>query len=410
MSQDKVYTLLERLELDLNFAKDIILKELNSLDVFDPSEDWKILDRGIAGGQIVKWCEDSFLENNICPIDRVYGCEKRKITVQLAIVTNKLKGNYIHTGDYMIEPRFDNISFLPGERNFKYIEIGNYPYNDGSINNNVIWNKFISDVRKSRADAVGVVVQASFLSQAYSGMSKSVKDDLIALGCYKIVVNDYSDFPEDKAKVKTCIIFCRQGYQGLVEFVERKTGLSVKTVLDDPFNMIFNPGHIKFLSEIDIARKKSFNRFPQYKKWTSDSASNKELWAIGSYYKTEGFDKNPLKQFVLIPPNSGKEKDYYCVFGSAKSEADAVTLRDQLNSFWFNDAVQAILMLTRYQISLDKTQYAKVPKTDITGVFGEDDLFDLWGITPESKYIAKELVKDCNHKKIKEKTDDSENN
>lgn len=410
MSQDKVYTLLERLELDLNFSKDIILKELNSLGVFDPSEDWKILDRGIAGGQIVKWCEDSFLENNICPIGRVYGCEKRKITVQLAIVTNKLKGNYIHTGDYMIEPRFDNISFLPGERNFKYIEIGNYPYNDGSINNNVIWNKFISDVRKSRADAVGVVVQASFLSQAYSGMSKSVKDDLIALGCYKIVVNDYSDFPEDKAKVKTCIIFCRRGYQGLVEFVERKTGLSVKTVLDAPFNMIFNPGHIKFLSEIDLARKKSFNRFPQYKKWTADSASNKELWAIGSYYKTEGFDKNPLKQFVLIPPNSGKEKDYYCVFGSAKSEADAVTLREQLNSFWFNDAVQAVLMLTRYQISLDKTQYAKVPKTDIVSVFSEDDLFDLWGITPESKDIAKELVKDCNHKKIKEKTDDSENN
>jgi hypothetical protein len=396
MSQDKVYTLLERLELDLNFAKDTILSELYSCGVFDLNKNWKILDRAIGGGQLVKWCEDSFLENNISPNGRVYGCEKRKASVKYSIDTHSLKGTYNHTGDYLNKPKFDNISFLPGDRNFKYIEVGNYPYNDGSVNNNVIWNKFISDVRRSDADAVAVVVQASFISQQFKGMSKTVKQDLIALGCYKIIINEYSDFDETKAKVKTCIVFCRKGYQGAVTYVERITGLTVQRSLELPFDMIFDLGKRKLLSEVETARINSFNRFPQYIKLTDNE---KQKWCIGSYYKTEGFDKNPLKQFVLIPPNSSKEKNYYVIFGSANTETDANIIKEQLESFWFNDCVQAVLILTRYQISLDKTQYAKIPKTIINKVFGEDDLFDIWNISNDAREAARDIVKDCNYKK-----------
>lgn len=401
MSQDKVYTLLERLELDLDFAKDTILCELNSLGIFDPTNNWKILDRAIAGGQLVKWGEDGFLKNNISPIGRVYGCEKRKASVQYAKETHDLKGIYTYTGDYNLDndsllTRFDDISFSPLERDFKYIEIGNYPYNDGSVNNNVIWDKFISDTRKSKADAVAVVVQASFLSQQYKGMSKTVKEDLIALGCYKIIINDYSDFDEKKAKVKTCIIFCKRGYRGLVSFVERKTGLEVKTVLEKPFDMIFDPGHRKFLDEIKKAKTKSFARFPQYKGF-----ENKEEYCLGPYYKTEGFDKNPLKTFIDIEPNSPKEKNYYVVFASAKTKEEFDVIKEHHKSFWFNDAVQAALILTRYQISLDATQYAAIPYTKIDRVFGEDELFDLWNISEDAREAARELVKECNYKKVK---------
>jgi hypothetical protein len=307
----------------------------------------------------------------------------------------------------MIEPRFDDISFLPGERNFKLCEVGNYPYNDGSVNNNVIWNKFIADARASQTDFLAVVVQASFLSQKFTGMAKKVKKDLIALGCYKIIVNEYSDFDERLAKVKTCILFCRRGYEGLVTYVERRTGRTMQKDLTSPFDMIFDPGQRLFLDELDAVRFYSFERFPQYKKWIKDHSDNKKLWAIGSYYKTEGFDRNPLKPFVKIEPNSGAEKNFYCVFGSAKTEAEVDIKMEQLRSFWFNDAVQAALLLTRYQISLDKTQYAKIPKTVIDHVFGADELFDLWNVSEEARQAAKALVADCDYKKKQEDAEDN---
>lgn len=389
-----------RYEINLDSTSEIIINEMKEQGWL---REYLILDRAFAGGQIIKNVEKALLNLNICPSDRVYGCELHEMDVKYAINKYNLQGNYVNTGDYMKGPKFDNISFLPGERNFKYIEVGNYPYNDGSVNNTVIWDKFISDVKSHDADAVGVVVQASFISQQFKGMSKKVKQNLSALGCYKIIVNDYNDFSEDLAKVKTCIVFCRKGYQGLVSYVERSTGIVVKRLLEEPFDMIFDPGHRKLLDETEVARKKSFDRFPQYKIL---SASDKKKWCIGSYYKTEGFDKNPLKRFILIPPDSGSEKNYYVIFGSADTEQDAIVLKEKLESFWFNDAVQSVLMLTRYQISLDKTQYSKIPKTNIDKVFAEDELFSLWNISEDARLAAKDLVKDCNHKK----KSDEENN
>lgn len=399
---NKLYTLLERLDLNLSFLEKDFISELFSLGIFNPNESWKVRDLAMGGGQLVSVVEKNFILNNISPKDRVYGCEKRKLNVQYAVETHNLQGNYVHTGNYLDEednlviPKFDNISFQPGERDFKYIEIGNYPYNDGSINNNVIWNKFISDVRKSDADAVGVVVQASFLSQQFKGMAKSVKKDLISLGCYKIIVNDYDDFDQDKAKVKTCIVFCRKGYIGNVTYVERKTGLTVSRPLELSFDMIFDPNKRILLSEVEAARLKSFSRFPQYIKFKKTHA---DKWAVGCYYKTENFEQNPLKPFSIIPPNSNKEKNYYVVFGSADSEQAAIDLKEKLESFWFNDCVQAVLILTRYQISLDATQYAKIPKTNIDRIFGIDELFDIWNISEPTRTAAREIVKDCNHKK-----------
>jgi hypothetical protein len=343
------------------------------------------------------------------PKNLVYGCEMHQMDVQYAIHMHKLKGTYIHTGDYMITPRFDNISFLPDDnRPFKYVEIGNYPYNDGSVNDTVIWHKFIAQAKESRADAGAVVVQASFLSQQLKGMSKAVKKNLIALGCYKIIVNDYSDFanPKAKAKVKTCILVWRRGYQGLVEFVERKTGYSVSTVLDKPFDMIFDPVHRTFIDEMSVAAKAKTERKP---KWSRLSASDKKKWCIGSYYRTEGFDKNPLKPFVILDPTGDQSKDHYVVFGKADTQAAAEDLLKQLNSFWFSDPVQAFMLLTRYQISLDYTQYAKVPKTTVDHEFTNDELYTLWNISSPVKELIETLVKDCNHKKVKEKDNATDN-
>lgn len=389
-----------RYDLNIDSIAQTIVNEMKEQKWFG---NYKVLDRAFGGAQIVNKIEKELELININPKGVVHGCELYEMDVKYAINEYSLKGTYIHTGDYMTPIKFDNISFLPGDRNFKYIEVGNYPYNDGSVNNNVIWNKFISDVRRSDADAVAVVVQASFISQQFKGMSKTVKQDLIALGCYKIIINEYSDFDETKAKVKTCIVFCRKGYQGAVTYVERITGLTFQRSLELPFDMIFDLGKRKLLSEVETARINSFNRFPQYIRLTDNE---KQKWCIGSYYKTEGFDKNPLKQFVLIPPNSSKEKNYYVIFGSANTEADANIIKEQLESFWFNDCVQAVLILTRYQISLDKTQYAKIPKTIINKVFGEDDLFDIWNISDDAREAARDIVKDCNYKK---KTDAEDN-
>jgi len=382
-----------RYDINLDFISSVIIQEMKSEGWWN---NYVVRDRVMASGQLVAPIEQEYLKEGINPSGKVYGCEMHQMDVQYAIHKHNLKGVYKYTGEYMNEPKFDNISFSPLERDFKYIEIGNYPYNDGSVNNNVIWNKFISDTRKSRADAVAVVVQASFLSQRFTGMSRTVKKDLIALGCYKIIINDYSDFDEKRAKVKTCIIFCKHGYTGLVSFVERKTGLEVKTVLEKPFDMIFEPSHRKFLDEVKKAKTKSFTRFPQYKAF-----KNKEEYCLGSYYKTEGFDKNPLKTFIDIEPNSPKEKNYYVVFASAKTKEAFDVIKEHHKSFWFNDAVQAALILTRYQISLDATQYAAIPYTKIDHVFGENELFELWNISEEAREAARELVKECSHKKVK---------
>jgi hypothetical protein len=396
-----------RFDVDLTPIAKTLVQELAENNIFDAKDNWRVLDRAMASGQLVKPIEDAFVYHQGSAKERVYGCEMHEMDVKYSINQHKLDGTYIHTGDYMIEPRFDDISFLPGDRNFKLCEVGNYPYNDGSVNNNVIWNKFIADARASKTDFLGVVVQASFLSQKFTGMAKQVKKDLIALGCYKIVVNEYSDFDERLAKVKTCILFCRRGYEGLITYVERRTGGTIQKDLTSPFDMIFDPAQRQFLDELDSVRLKSFDRFPQYKKWCKDKPDNKKLWAIGSYYKTEGFDKNPLKPFVKIAPGSGAEKNFYCVFGSAKTESEIDQVLEQVKSFWFNDAVQAALLLTRYQISLDKTQYAKIPRVTIDHVFGEDELFDLWNISQGARQAAKELVKNCNYKKKQEDAEDN---
>lgn len=382
-----------RYEINLDPIAKIIVDEMKSQGWMG---NYVVLDRFVGGGQLIKEVEKELKLLEISPKNLVYGCELYEMDVKYAVNKYNLEGDYIFSDNIMIEPKFDNISFSSGERDFKYIEIGNYPYNDGSVNNNPIWNKFISDVKRNDADAVGVVVQASFLSQQFKGMAKSVKQDLIALGCYKIVVNDYDDFDQDKAKVKTCIVFCRKGYQGSVTYLERKTGLTVQRSLELPFDMIFEPGYRQLLREVDAARLKSFARFPQYVKFKKNNGNK---WAIGCYYKTENFEQNPLKPFSIIPANSDKEKNYYVVFGSADTEKDAEDLKEKLESFWFNDAVQAVLMLTRYQISLDATQYSKIPRTDIDRKFGDDELFDLWNISEPARQTARDLVKNCNHKK-----------
>jgi hypothetical protein len=379
-----------RYDVDLGGTTAIIVGELQDLLV-----DHKILDRAMAGGQLVSAFEHNLQTLSINTEDRVFGCELFKMDVHYAIKRYNLKGNYIYTGDYMNEPKFDGISFLPGKRDFKYIEIGNYPYNDGSINNTVIWNEFIVKARQNQADAVAVVVQASFLAQQFKGISKSVKLDLLSLGCYKIVINDYNDFDEDLAKVKTCILFCRRGYQGPVTYLERSTGFTVIQPLEKPFDMIFNPLHREFLDAVEKAHIGSFKKFPSWKKL---SAADKKKYAIGAYYRTEGFDKNPLKPFKILHESDDLSKDHYVIFGTADSKQEADNLLLRLQSFWFNDAVQAILMLTRYQISLDATQYAKVPKIKIDRVFGENELFDLWQISDVAKDMAKNLVANCSHK------------
>ena len=393
-----------RFDVDLGPIAQTIVNEMKSQDWLGK---YVVYDRAVGSGQLVSPIEKELIAMGLDPKNLVYGCEMHQMDVQYAKHKHGLKGIYIHTGDYMTPSRFDNISFLPdGNRTFKYIEIGNYPYNDGSVNNTVIWNKFITDARASKADAVAVVVQASFLSQQYKGMSKSVKKDLIALGCYKIVVNDYSDFDETKAKVKTCIVFCRRGYQGLVAFVERKTGHSVKTVLDKPFDMIFDPVHRRFIDEMSAATKTKTERKP---KWARLSAADKKKWCIGSYYRTEGFDKNPLKPFVILDPTGNQAKDHYVVFGKADIRAAAEDLLEQLNSFWFSDPVQAFMLLTRYQISLDYTQYAKVPKTTVDHVFTNNELYRVWNISDPVKKLVETLVENCNHKKVKEKEKEKDN-
>jgi hypothetical protein len=426
--QSKQYTLLTRLDLDISFASKCIVDEMKTLSIFDKDSNWKVLDRAIAGGQLIGVVEQELLNNQIDPVGRVYGCEKHEIVVQYAINKLKLKGKYV-TNPYKSEdglavtPRFDDVSFIDSNRNFKYIEIGNYPYNDGSISNTPIWDKFIDQARKDNADAVAVVVQASFLSQDSSkGFAKKVKDNLQKLGCYKIVINDFDDFGE-KAKVKTCIIFCRKGYAGSITYVERKTGRSVVKSLDQSFDMNFDPNKIQFLSELktggmtktdSIFSEEKFISFDRFSTYKASSPEIKKKFCIGGYYKANGYEKTPLRPFKILDPSlikiDEKKKttnyDWYVIWGYADTLELAEIELEKLKSFWFNPCVTAALMLTRYSVSTDATQYAAIPKTEIDHVFSENELFDRWNISTEMRDFAKSLL--LNY--VEPENDNEENN
>ena len=112
---------------------------------------------------------------------------------------------------------------------------------------------------------------------------------------------------------------------------------------------------------------------------------------------------------MILDPTSDQAKDHYVVFGKADTQDEAEALLKLLNSFWFSDPVQAFMLLTRYQISLDYTQYVKVPKINVDHVFTNDELYSLWNISDPIKELVETLVKDCNHKKVKDTSNVTDN-
>jgi len=280
--------------------------------------------------------------------------------------------------------------------NMKFdVVVGNPPYNDGSINNTVLWDKFI--VHKNlKSDNLVLVIPSSFLSQKFNGMSKSVKESLMLRGCNAIVINDYSTF--QNAKVKTCTVFCKSGHKGQVKLIDGVSKIEIMINLNEQNTLIFNPEHVDLVKRVEA---NSNGKHPKMLKWIDLSSHDKSKWAIGSYYKTEGFESNPLKAFKILDPSMGESNNYYVVFGIADTEEDAKILYEKLVSFWFSDIVQAYLILTRYSISLDRTQYSYLPFVKIDHVFTNEEISSLWGISTESVESAKILTSNCHHKKNK---------
>ena len=248
--------------------------------------------------------------------------------------------------------------------------VGNPPYNDESSARVPIYPTILKNYSQEIPDFTFQVIPANWFSQPDSTVGKSVRSSLKKLGLYKIKLNPYETFTT--AKVKTCTVFCRKGYQGSILLEDLDTGKSTNIKdFDD-----------QILYTADIAELDLLYRLRPYQQWTTHEGSKKDQtkWRIATSYRKENFDQVPLNPLKVLKPYYESESGYR-VFASFHTEQDALNALPKYQSFWSSDLIVWILKKTRTSTTLDNPQLAWVPKIIIDKVFSNDDINQMFNLS-----------------------------
>lgn len=241
--------------------------------------------------------------------------------------------------------------------------IGNPPYNDGSSARIPIYPTILKNYARDIPDYTFQVIPANWFSQPDSAMGKSVRSSLKRLGLYLIKLNPYETFTT--AKVKTCTVFCRKGYQGDIRLEDLVSG----------HNTVVRDFEGQILYTADNAELDLLYRLKPDQQWTTHEGSKKDQmkWRIATSYRKENFDQVPLNPLKILEPYYKSESGYR-VFASFATEQEAVDALPKYQSFWSSDLVVWILKNTRTSTTLDNPQLAWVPRVKIDRVFTNDDI------------------------------------
>lgn len=361
----------DRLKFKMDFIKNLIADEIPDTVLLDSS--MTIHDPAIAGGQIIGEIESRMKQLGINSDEiaqRVSGFEEDSISVDYAVNKNNLNG------EFRVKPLDKQTSM-----NVK-IAVGNPPYNDGSAARNPIYHLFLENFAKNPPDYTFKVIQANWFTQPDKKLGKSVRNSLKKLGVYKIVINPYNTF--ENAKVKTCTVFCRKGYDGDVELIDSDTGFT-RTLTD--LNQII-------LYTVDPDELEILNKLKPEEPWTTYSGNKKDTnkWRIVTSYRKENFDITPLNPLKVMEPDFESQGGYR-VFASFDTKQVAEAELEKYKSFWHSKLVVWIMQRTRTSTTLDNPQVIWVPKIDIDRVFTDEDLYKHFNLTRKQIKIIEDSFK-----------------
>ena len=255
-------------------------------------------------------------------------------------------------------------SFEEGLYDMKFdVVIGNPPYNDGTSANNPIYQLFTKKVEeKMMPEYFCFVIQANWLTQT-RGVGKVMRDALKKAGVYNITINGWDAF--EHAKVRTCTVFCKKGYTGSITLSDRNKSVVISN-FDEKILLIADATELMLLNKLKPSKEKKHNL-----KGISDK------WGIGTSYKKEGFDIDPLNTLKIIPPN----KTGYKLFATFDTENEAVSNKEKYSSFWRSKLVTYILLRTRTSTTLDNPQIEYVPNLFIDRIFTDTELYQIYNLS-----------------------------
>lgn len=278
---------------------------------------------------------------------------------------------------YDVESKAANFLEIKGTNMNDAVWLLNPPYNDGSKGNAPIYQHFVEKVKQQKPKAAVIIVQANWMMQT-GKLAKQMRKDLLAIGIKRITINAVDAFP--KASVRTVSMLCETGYTGDITLVDSET--KDQRVIKD-----FNK-RIPFLGHSD--KFDIINRLKgQGGTWTAHSGNkgNTDKWRVVVSYKNFEIKKNPLGYMKLIEPNFAKQSGYR-VFAEYNTEADAIAGLEVYKSFWKSKLVTFILKYTRVSNTLDNPQIEWVPKINLTKVYTDEELYQIFNLTD----VEKELV------------------
>lgn len=277
---------------------------------------------------------------------------------------------------YNVEAKAANFLEIKGTIMNDAVWLLNPPYNDGSKGNAPIYQHFVEKVKQQKPKAAIIIVQANWMMQS-GKLGKQMRSDLLAIGIKRITINAVDAFP--KASVRTVSMLCESGYTGDITLVDSAT--KEQRVIKD-FNQL-----IPFLGHSD--KFDIINRLKgQGGTWKAYSGSDGDTnkWRVVVSYKNFEIKKDPLGYMKLIEPNFAKQSGYR-VFAEYDTETDAIAGLEVYKSYWKSKLVTFILKYTRVSNTLDNPQIAWVPKFNLTKVYTDDDLYQMFNLSNQEKEL-----------------------
>ena len=288
---------------------------------------------------------------------------------------------YNNINEVDLDPNYISSMELPSMFDFsKTIIKGNPPYNDGSEARNPIYQHFLEKLAQKKPEAVIFIIPTNWFSQDHSKLGKEVRKYLKELGLYKIQTNPVDMF--EGAIVGTCTVFCKKGYTGNVELVDKVTGKS--RVIEDLSKQI--------IQEFDDTVIEMLTRLKPETPYTTyhGSKGNTNKYRIVTSYRKERFDLEPLNPLKIIEPNY-KSQGGYRVFAECDSLEDAEKALACLSSFWHSKLIKTIMRKTRTSTTLDNPQLRWVPAiSNLNKVYTDDEIYKLLNCSKEEIKVVED--------------------
>ena len=260
--------------------------------------------------------------------------------------------------------------------------VGNPPYNGPGAGRPPIYHTITElQARHVNPDRFAWIVQYNWLTQL-SAVGREMRRSLLKMGVYRIEDNRFTGFTE--ATVRTCTIYCEQGYTGDIELVDKEYG-TVLPISRDLFAQTKIPP-VYDTAEKDLLLK--LRDAGELGEWTTQHAFNKgkpyPTYAISTSYFADfvngGINKLQLLSPATVTPGSQRVFQGY---ESITTLAEAEVLLERMKSYWTSNLVKFILSRTLTSRTLDNPQLVWIPVVPMDRIWTEQELINYFNLTAD---------------------------